>query len=133
MRVARPGAKVLAGPSDEAAMLFGFPEGREMRVLSRESGWVQIVDLESKQMGWIAESALAPAEAGQQQAASRQRPSRGAPYDAAENAGSDDAWMLGDEGAEPADEVAEPPRRARKWERRGRFAGGLRRALRGAF
>lgn len=36
VRVARPDTKVLAGPSDEAAMLFGFPEGRELRVLSRE-------------------------------------------------------------------------------------------------
>jgi SH3-like domain-containing protein len=133
VRVARPDTKVLAGPSDEAAMLFGFPEGRELRVLSREPGWVRIIDPGSKQVGWIAESSLAPASAEQQQAAAPQRPNRAASPDVAKNAEMDGAWSLGEEDIGPPDEVAEPQGRPRKWGRRGgRFAGALRRAL-GAF
>ncbi|MGH6833683.1 MAG: SH3 domain-containing protein [Methyloceanibacter sp.] len=133
VRVARPDTKVLAGPSDEAAMLFGFPEGRELRVLSREPGWVRIIDPGSKQVGWIAESSLAPASAEQQQAAAPQRPNRAASPGVAKNAKMDGAWSLGEEDIGPPDEVAEPQGCPRKWGRRGgRFAGALRRAL-GAF
>ena len=133
VKVARPNTKVLAGPSETATMLFGFPEGRELRVLSRHSGWVLIEDPGSKQVGWIAESSLAPAGAEQQQANTSQRPNRSAPNHGAETADAEDAWMLGEENMGPPDEMAEPPRQPRKWGRRGgRLAGALRRAL-GAF
>jgi SH3-like domain-containing protein len=132
VKVVRPGAKVLAGASEKAAMLFGFPEGRELRVLSRQPGWVQIMDPSSKQVGWIAESSLAPADAAQQQAAAPQRPNRATPYDAAKTAEMNDAWLLGEEGIAPPDDMVEPPARPRKWGRRGgRFAGALRRAFGG--
>jgi hypothetical protein len=135
VKVARPGAKVLSGPSDEATMLFGFPEGRELLVLSRESGWVQIMDPESKQAGWIAENSLAPAAAEeQQQAAARQRPSRSAshPRGRTERAEVDDEWLLAEEEESGApNDIIEQPRRPRKWGRRGgRLAGGPRRAFR---
>jgi hypothetical protein len=132
VKVVGPGAKALAGASDKAAMLFGFPEGRELRVLSRQPGWVQIMDPGSKQVGWIAESSLEPAGAAQQQAAAPQRPNRAAPYDSAETGEMKDAWLLGEEGIAPPDDMVEPPARPRKWGRRGgRFAGALRRAFGG--
>jgi hypothetical protein len=111
-------------------MVFGLPEGRELHVLSRHSNWVLIEDPSSKQVGWIEETALAPAGAEQQTAQEQaatppQRPSRSA---------AQGAWMLEEEDIGQPDEMAEPAPRPRKWGRRGgRFAGGLRRALRGAF
>lgn len=142
VRVARPGAKVVSGPSDEATMLFGFPEGRELRVLSRQPGWVQIMDPESQQAGWITESSLAPVAAEkknekQKEAAAPQRRNRTAshPPSKPEKAELDDEWLAAEEEEfGPPSDIIERPRRARKWGRRGgRFAGGLRRTFRGAF
>jgi hypothetical protein len=123
-------------------MLFGLPEGRELRVLSRHSNWVLIEDPGSKQVGWVEESALAPAGAAQQAAQEQQapqeqqtptpaqRPSRSAAEDIAANDDVQEPWMLEEEDMGSPDEMAGPAPRPRKWGRRGRFAGGLRRALR---
>jgi hypothetical protein len=56
--LARP-IPVLAGPSSSAAMLYGFPAGRPLRVLGYDSGFAQIVDLKTGAQGWIDEMALA--------------------------------------------------------------------------
>ena len=117
-------------------MMFGFPEGRHLRVLSRESGWVQIVDPESQQAGWIAEDSLGPAVAEQKQrSAAKQRPGRSDSHrrSRTETAESDQGWSLADEEEKfgPANDIIERPMRGRKWGRRGgRFAGGLRRSWR---
>lgn len=85
MQVSDSAATVRSGPSGDAAMLFGFPRGRELRLLSREPGWAELMDVRSKQVGWIAESSLQ--EPGQQTAtSSRQRNGRGAYADAQEAA-----------------------------------------------
>jgi uncharacterized protein YgiM (DUF1202 family) len=142
VRVAGGTGTVRGGPSGKAGMLFGLPEGRELRVLSRHSNWVLIEDPGSKQVGWIEESALAPAGAAQQAAQEQQapqaqqtptpaqRPSRSAAEDIAANDDVQEPWMLEEEDLGPPDEMAGPAPRPRKWGRRGRFAGGLRRALR---
>jgi SH3-like domain-containing protein len=134
-------ATMRSGPSDSAPMLFGFPEGRELRVMSRQPGWVQVIDPGSKQSGWIAEASLATAGAGgqQQQAATApaQRPSRDAEqpgYDSAEGPppGAREAWLPWDEDMGPPDGIEEPEDRPRgRGHRHGGFAGILRRAFGG--
>lgn len=126
-RVADKAAAVRAGPSEEAAMLFGFPYGRELRVLSREAGFAEVVDLRSKETGWIAESALESADSAQR-IASPQRKSRGAPYAALAPSG---------DVALPADETMrevwrERPRKKARQARRGSFFNrAIRRGLGG--
>ena len=106
-------------------MLFGFPYGRELRVLSRKPGWVEIMDAGSGQTGWIAEGSLSDATI----AASPQRPNRTAPYASAENM---QATPL------PRDEEfiqgywnEKPRKRARKARRGNYYARALRRAFGG--
>jgi SH3-like domain-containing protein len=128
--VAERAAVVRAGPSSEAAMLFGFPYGRELRVISRQPGWVEVMDLSSMQTGWIAEGSLAPAGA-EQQAATLQRKNRGAYPDAQAEA----EWgaMPWDEEMGPRNSMEKPQKRARKrgLRRSGVFADALRRAFGG--
>src|SRR6187455_1380897 len=45
-------------PSQSSPVLFAFPEGRELRVVSRQPGWVQVTDPGSNQSGWIADTSL---------------------------------------------------------------------------
>ena len=119
VRVADSAAEVRAGPYAEAAMLFGFPYGRQLRVLSREAGFAEVVDLGSKQTGWIAESALSAD--GEQ--ASRQRGRRDAPYAATASSG---------EAALPWDEnmrAEKPRKKARQARRSGFFGRAIRRGL----
>ena len=120
VRVADSAAEVRAGPSAEAAMLFGFPYGRQLRVLSREAGFAEVVDLGSKQTGWIAESALS--EDGEL-IASPQRGRRDAPYAATASSG---------EAALPWDEnmrAEKPRKKARQARRSGFFGRAIRRGL----
>jgi SH3-like domain-containing protein len=136
VKVSQSAATVRAGPSSESTMLFGFPYGRELRVMSREQGWVQIMDPGSKQVGWVEESAVTPSGAEQQQEAANQAPqraSRGAPaygspmFKDPKMAG---AWVpLDEDVGTPV--AMENPVRPRKWRRGGRFAGALRRAFGG--
>lgn len=56
---ARP-STVRAGPSSSAPMLFGFPAGRQVRVIGHHAGFVKIEDLSKGTQGWIDESALVP-------------------------------------------------------------------------
>jgi hypothetical protein len=41
-------------------MLFAFPYGRRLQVISRQEGWVQVSDPHSKATGWIKTAYLAP-------------------------------------------------------------------------
>jgi SH3-like domain-containing protein len=136
VKVSQSTATVRAAPTSESAMLFAFPYGRELRVMSREQGWVQIMDPGSKQVGWIEENAVTPSGAEQQQEAENQAPpgaSRGVPaygspmFKDPKMAG---AWVPLDEDMGRSDAM-ENPVRPRKWRRGGRFAGALRRAFGG--
>ncbi len=51
-------AGMRSSPSQSSPILFAFPEGRELRVVSREPGWVQVKDPGSKQTGWVADTSL---------------------------------------------------------------------------
>ena len=62
-------ASMHSNPNDEAAMLFAFPAGRTLRVVSQTEGWVEVTDPQSAATGWIrtdyVQGSYAP---GQQQA-----------------------------------------------------------------
>jgi Bacterial SH3 domain len=51
-------AGMRSSPSQSAPILFAFPEGRELRVVSRRPGWVQVKDPASKQSGWVPQTSL---------------------------------------------------------------------------
>ena len=66
-------ASMHANPADEAAMLFAFPAGRTLRVVSQSDGWVQVTDPQSAATGWIrAEYLQASYGNGQNQAYDQQ-------------------------------------------------------------
>jgi len=66
-------ASMHANPADEAAMLFAFPAGRTLRVVSQSDGWVQVTDPQSAATGWIrAEYLQASFGNGQNQAYDQQ-------------------------------------------------------------
>jgi SH3-like domain-containing protein len=151
VKVAASGAAMRAGPSQSAATLFGLPYGRELRVLARQSGWVQVMDLGSKQTGWVEQSALAAAGEQQGQAAdnsqqSENPQSQGAASNAPQRSSRDatlppehgnangsprQAWLPPEEVG-PQHEMEEPRDRSRQWgKRHGRFGGFLRRAFGG--
>jgi hypothetical protein len=58
--VSRKPVEVLASPSPSAPTMYGFPAGRPFRVIGREGGFAQILDLKSGASGWIDAAALAP-------------------------------------------------------------------------
>jgi hypothetical protein len=55
------GAGMHGAASDDAPMLFGFPYGRVLRVVSRYEGWVEVTDPQSAATGWMQAHLLAPA------------------------------------------------------------------------
>jgi len=59
--VARRPVELLASPSTDASVMFGFPAGRPFRVIGEEGGFVQIRDEKSGASGWIDKSVLAAA------------------------------------------------------------------------
>ena len=58
--VSRQPVAVLASPSASAPAMYGFPAGRQFRVIGRDGGFAHIQDLKSSASGWIEEAALAP-------------------------------------------------------------------------
>lgn len=46
-------ASMHSNPNDESAMLFAFPAGRTLRVVSQTEGWVEVTDPQSAATGWI--------------------------------------------------------------------------------
>jgi hypothetical protein len=57
------GAGMYASASDDASMLFAFPYGRNLRVVSRYENWVEVADPQSAATGWMKAQYLAPAAA----------------------------------------------------------------------
>jgi hypothetical protein len=54
------GAGMRATAGDDAPMLFAFPYGRNLKVVSRFEGWVEVTDPQSAATGWMQAHALAP-------------------------------------------------------------------------
>jgi len=50
-------------PSDDSPLLFAFPYGRTLRVVSRYEGWVEVTDPQSAATGWMKAQYLAPTAA----------------------------------------------------------------------
>jgi hypothetical protein len=102
----------------QAPLVYALPAGWQVRVISRQPGWVQVQDANSGAAGWVESSAIAPAAGtrGQQGDPRGGYDRRYAPYDRY----ADEAYPY---GAPP------PPWRAR---RQGReFGDFFRRALGG--
>lgn len=57
------GAGMQSAAADEAPMLFAFPYGRNLRVVSRYEGWVEVTDPQSAATGWMKAQYLAPVAA----------------------------------------------------------------------
>ncbi len=57
------GAGMYATASDDAPMLFAFPYGRGLKVVSRYQDWVEVTDPQSAATGWMKSSYLAPVAA----------------------------------------------------------------------
>jgi hypothetical protein len=60
-------ARVVAGtadmrsePSMRAQLVYALPAGWQVRVISRQPGWVQVQDANSGAAGWVESSAIAP-------------------------------------------------------------------------
>jgi hypothetical protein len=58
------GAAMRATAADDAPMLFAFPYGRNLKVVSRYEGWVEVTDPQSAATGWMKAYELAPSAAG---------------------------------------------------------------------
>ena len=76
------GAPMRATASDDAPMLFAFPYGRNLKVVSRYEGWVEVTDPKSGATGWMQAGVLAPSAMnrdpyGQNQAYYDDAPRRG--------------------------------------------------------
>ena len=57
------GAAMQSGAAEDAPMLFAFPYGRNLRVVSRYEGWVEVTDPQSSATGWMKAQYLAPVAA----------------------------------------------------------------------
>jgi hypothetical protein len=54
------GATVRSGPSSSASQLGTLRSGMEVRVVGRQSGWVQIANSDGSQTGWVYEKLVEP-------------------------------------------------------------------------
>ena len=59
-------ADMRSEPSREAHLIYALPAGWQVRVISRQPGWVQIQDSNSGAAGWVESTALAPVGPGEQ-------------------------------------------------------------------
>jgi hypothetical protein len=57
--VSKRPVEVLSGPSATSSVMYGFPAGRQFRVVGRQGDFAQIKDVVSGASGWINEAALA--------------------------------------------------------------------------
>jgi hypothetical protein len=60
VQVVISGAAMRASASEDAPMLFAFPYGRNLRVVSRYEGWLEVTDPQSSATGWMQTHYLAP-------------------------------------------------------------------------
>jgi hypothetical protein len=54
------GAGMRATAADEAPMLFAFPYGRNLRVVSHYQDWVEVTDPKSAATGWMKAAEVSP-------------------------------------------------------------------------
>ncbi len=76
------GAAMRATASEDAPMLFAFPYGRNLKVVSRYEGWVEVTDPQSAATGWMQAHVVAPSgvnrrNLGQSEAYYDDEPQRG--------------------------------------------------------
>ncbi len=57
------GAPMRATAAEDAPMLFAFPYGRSLKVVSRFEGWVEVTDPKSAAVGWMQAHSLGPSRA----------------------------------------------------------------------
>jgi len=60
------GAPMRSTASEEAPMLFAFPYGRNLKVVSRYEGWVEVTDPRSAATGWMQAHVVAPSGVNRQ-------------------------------------------------------------------
>jgi hypothetical protein len=53
-------ADMRSEPSMQAQLVYALPAGWQVRVISRQPGWVQVQDANSGAAGWVESSAIAP-------------------------------------------------------------------------
>jgi SH3 domain-containing protein len=119
-------AHVIAGtadmrsePSMQAPLIYALPSGWQVRVISRQPGWVQVQDANSGAAGWVESSAIAEGPGSNGPGGPNGRPAYGAyqrPFDPY-NRYADEGYPYG-----------QPPP---PWRRSGEFGNFLRRALGG--
>jgi hypothetical protein len=59
VQVTISGAEMRSEATDEAPLLFAFPYGRTLQVVSRGEGWVEVTDPKSGATGWMKTAFLA--------------------------------------------------------------------------
>jgi Bacterial SH3 domain len=59
-RVVAGTADMRSDPSMQAQLIYALPAGWQVRVISRQPGWVQVQDANSGAAGWVESSAIAP-------------------------------------------------------------------------
>ncbi|MGV1015079.1 MAG: hypothetical protein ACOYB4_08935, partial [Methyloceanibacter sp.] len=64
-QVVLSGAAMRAAAADDAPLLFAFPTGRNLRVISRNGDWAEVTDPQSSATGWMRLQHIAPAGAAQ--------------------------------------------------------------------
>jgi hypothetical protein len=82
------GAPMRAAASDDAPMLFAFPYGRNLKVVSRYEGWVEVADPKSGATGWMQAGVLAPSRANNNPYGQNE-----AYYDDAQRRGRRGGWL----------------------------------------
>lgn len=116
--VARTPVELLAGPSADASVMFGFPAGRPFRVIGREAGFVHIQDESSGARGWIDEAALAAAPPRAPIVSKRSRPRKAAAKRRSSFRPAPDTTI-----ADELERAVEPPKRPGLFGRDGLFGG----------
>lgn len=65
-QVVLSGAEMRSAAADDAPLLFAFPYGRNLKVVSRQGEWAEVTDPQSSATGWMKLQNLAPAGGPQQ-------------------------------------------------------------------
>ena len=82
VQVVGSGSGMRATATIDAPILFAFPYGRQLKVVSRNAEWVEVTDPNSSATGWMPAHALAPSAGpnapgyGQEQAYQEEQPKR---------------------------------------------------------
>jgi Bacterial SH3 domain len=63
VQVIGSGTGMRASASEEAPILFAFPYGRQLKVVSRNAEWVEVIDPKSSATGWMQAHTLGPSRA----------------------------------------------------------------------